>query len=149
MKTNDDAPSANANDSTTVPITYSGATTQRSSTISTTRISSSTSGTISFASRDSASTLSCCSAVTPPTSTVSPGGAAARAIARRRGIRSIARVPNGSIRSSACADNNRPSRERESRSALETPGARASASRTGNAAAGEVTTSSGAARPAG
>ena len=40
VKISDDAPSANANDRITVPITYSGATTQRSSAISTSRISS-------------------------------------------------------------------------------------------------------------
>ena len=58
VNTSDDAPSANANDSTTVPITYSGATTQRSSAISTSRISTRTSGTISFASALSACSLS-------------------------------------------------------------------------------------------
>ena len=50
VKISDDAPSANANDRITVPITYSGATMQRSSAISTSRIRTSTSGTISFAS---------------------------------------------------------------------------------------------------
>ena len=58
VKISDDAPSANANDRITVPITYSGATMQRSSTISTSRITSSTSGTISRASARSASRLS-------------------------------------------------------------------------------------------
>ena len=50
---------------------------------------------------------------------------------------------------SAWAETSLPSRERESRSALDTPGARDSASRTGSAAADEVTMSIGAARPAG
>ncbi len=58
VKINDEAPSANANDNTTVPITYNGATTQRSSAISTSRMRTSTIGTITLASRASARRLS-------------------------------------------------------------------------------------------
>ena len=86
VNTSEEAPSANAKDSTTVPITYSGATTARSSRIRMPRISASTSGTISFASRASARWLSCSSAVIPPTSASPPAGLARRGAQRLHGV---------------------------------------------------------------